>query len=123
MCESRTAMARSQGGDGAFGVLVVLDHDLMGSGGDQAGGRAGGWRLVLPLVDEQGAVQVHPHPSSALTVKLWVPAVKFWIFTQRIEKLSGPTPTPVGPPRPSRSQLPPRGVPPFAVPDSVWLAK
>jgi hypothetical protein len=35
-----------------------------------------------------------------LDLQLVVAAVKFWVFTQRAEKLSPPTPTPLGPLRP-----------------------
>jgi hypothetical protein len=108
-------------GDGAFGVLVVRDHELVV--GDQAGGRVGGWRLVLPLINDQGALQVHRTPSSAVAVKRWVPAVKFWVFTQRTEKLSVPTPTPVGPPGPQSWSTAASQRSPVAVPDSDWLAK
>src|SRR5207237_6027812 len=53
----RCASAPAHLGDGVAAALVILHLDLVKSGGDHARGRVRGGRLIVPLVDDQAAVE------------------------------------------------------------------
>jgi len=60
-------------------------------------------------------------PSSAVAVKVSLPVVANGrVATQRAEKLSGPTPAPVGPPGPQSLSTAASQRLPAAAPERVW---
>lgn len=60
-------------------------------------------------------------PSSAVAVKVSLPVVANGrVATQRAEKLSGPTPAPVGPPGPQSLSTAASQRSPAAAPERVW---